>query len=239
MKSSKAHITFEELPEAIKAKELADFFRVPLQTVQEEMDAGRLPVIRIGDEQRILKSKLIAHGTLSGREGKPVASDELPSKIEPEIGSFSRIPDFDHHWPDATSEHYQNAHEATASYLGQIIHIVIGSTERNVAGRDRKKIVVLLDDVNYCQFTSANDYESTGLVAAVIKPDGASQRHLSASEVIPAGYRSMHVSPYNQIVRGPHATRGLAVICDRNDLHTMARHALLRWASKHRSPAER
>jgi len=70
MRRNKAHKTFEDLPEAMKAEEVADFLRVPLETVQAEMDAGRLPVIRIGDEQRILKSKLIVHGTLNDRAEK-------------------------------------------------------------------------------------------------------------------------------------------------------------------------
>ena len=42
------------------------------------------------------------------------------------------------------------------------------------------------------------------------------------------------VLPYNQIVRGKHATSGLAVACDRSDLTTMAEHALLRWGAKER-----
>jgi hypothetical protein len=137
--------------------------RVSLEIVHAEMDAGRLPVIRIGDEQRILKSQLIMQGTLSDRAGRASARGEEMNEVEPEIGSFSRNPNFDQPWPDGTSEHYENVYQATVNYLGRIIHVVIGSTQRSVAGRDREKIVVLLNGVNYSQFTGANG-KSTGLV---------------------------------------------------------------------------
>ena len=228
-------MTFQDLPEAMRAEELAEFSRVPLETVRAEMDAGRLPVIQIGDEKRILKSMLIATGTPSPRSVGTRTSVEAPNEVEVEIGAFIRISDFEYRWPDGTLEHYINAHEANAKCLGRAIRVVIGSTERDAAGKqDRKRILVLVDGIVVAEFAGANDYDHSGLVAAVIKPDGASQRHLQPGEAIPPGYGSMSVSPYNQIVRGPHATGGLAVVCHHNDLETMARHALLRWASKQR-----
>jgi len=132
---NRARLQWADLPEAMRAEELAEFSRVPLETMCAEMDAGRLPVIQIGDEKRILKSMLIAIGTPSLRSVGPRTIVEAPNEVEMQIGPFAHISNFEYRWPDGSSEDYRDVHEANAKCLGRAIRVVIGSTERDVAGK--------------------------------------------------------------------------------------------------------
>jgi hypothetical protein len=236
-------MSFDQLPEAATSQEFADFSRVPVAAVEKEAEAGRLPAYRIGDEWRIVKSKLL----MGGGGGSALPTSGRPTGGTPEngdddgirIGEFRRVDDFEYVWPDRTPESYHDVYDADATVNGRVVRVRIGSTEREVAGlENRLKVTVFLNDVAMSEFAGANDVESSGLVAGIIKPDGDSQRHLRVTEPIPQRYRRFRVAPYNQVVQGKHAASGLAVIADRNDLGTLGHHALIRWASKQEARAE-
>ncbi len=235
-------MSFGQLPEAMTCAELAEFSRVPLETVQEEAEAGRLPAYRIGAEWRILKAFLMrSPGPLSSFGDGPgggAPSNDRGDGIQ--LGAFHHVEgEFLYVWPDRSEETYGELYEADAVVDGRSVRVRIGSTMREVAGLNRLKMTVFLDGVAASEFAGANDWNESGLVAGVIKPDGSSQRLLRENEPVPDGYRRFQISPYNQFIRGRNATSRLAVVCSRHDLETMARCALLRWASKQHARAER
>jgi hypothetical protein len=59
---------------------------------------------------------------------------------------------------------------------------------------------------------------------------------------LPAGvtplpeYANLRVGPYQDVVVGPGASNGLAVICGPDDFQTMARHALIRYRYREERP---
>jgi hypothetical protein len=150
----------------------------------------------------------------------------------PQIGAFRDGPNFCYPWPDGTEEQYRNVRQTDVTFGGRRLHLKIGFTTRPFAGKIDREKAVFIEDVAAVEYGGANDSESSSLFAAVIKAEGDSQRHLRAGDLIPECYRGFRVMPYNEIVHGKHASSGLAVVCDRQDLTTMATHALLRWDAK-------
>ncbi len=54
------------------------------------------------------------------------------------------------------------------------------------------------------------------------------RKQLPPGAAPPPEYEGMPVGSYREIVDGPNARNGLAVICDSSELGTMIRHALIR-----------
>jgi hypothetical protein len=89
---------------------------------------------------------------------------------------------------------------------------------------------ILIDGQPLVEFVGADDFEVSRLVASIIKPDG--YKHLLVGDDLPAEYAPFDTRPFNQIVTGPRAKTGLAVVCTIDDRRTMVRHALTRWEAK-------
>jgi hypothetical protein len=80
------------------------------------------------------------------------------------------------------------------------------------------------------EFVGADDFEQSRLVASIIKPDGF--KHLRVDDDLPPEYTPFDTRPFNQIVTGPRAKTGMAVVCTIDDRRTTVRHALIRWQAK-------
>ncbi|MHB8384559.1 MAG: helix-turn-helix domain-containing protein [Candidatus Binataceae bacterium] len=227
-------VSFERWPEAMTPEEAAEYLRVPLKDIEQAINTGAIPAARIGNQWRVIKSKLIEKG--GSRMDRVSGVPNSGVEERPLVGEFHGIEDFEFQWPDGTREFYRDAQEATASLRGRKFQVVVGFTKRPFAGKnDRVKATVFIDGLPVAEFGGSNDFETSGELAAVIKADGASQRHLRTDDGIPVAYAKYRVVPYNQIVRGKYASSGLAVACDRGDLKTMGEHALLRLDAKQRA----
>jgi excisionase family DNA binding protein len=225
---------FEEWPEAMTVEEASDYLRVSLKDVEEAVNSGAIPAVRIGNQWRVIKSKLIKRGDSLMETGSVAPNSGVEER--PLVREFQDIADFEFQWPDGTQEFYRDARGAAASFRGRNFRIAVGFSKRPFAGKeDRVKATVFIDGVPVKEFGGANDFDSSGELAAVIKADGASQRHLRAGDEIPNAYAQYRIVPYNQIVRGKYASSGLAVACDRSDLKTMAEIAILRLDAKQRA----
>jgi hypothetical protein len=225
---------FDQWPESMRLEEAAELLNVSPVDVQEACVSKQLPAVLIGKDWRIIKSKLLSQNHPSvGMLPDPTSSGGSGS---PRIGEFRDGAKFRYQWPDGTKEDYDHVRETEASFRGRRLHVKIGFTTRAFADKpNREKATVFIDDVAAVEYGGANDSESSSVFAAVIKAEGGSQRHLRSGDSIPESYSHFRVMPYNQIVQGKHASSGLAVVCYRDDLTTMAEHALLRWDAKERA----
>ena len=80
------------------------------------------------------------------------------------------------------------------------------------------------------EFIGADDFDHSRLVASIIKPDGS--KHLRVGHPLPPEYASFDTRPFNEVMTGPRAKTGMAVVCTSDERDTMVRHALARWRAK-------
>jgi hypothetical protein len=145
---------------------------------------------------------------------------------------------FSYKWPAYSSEKHSTAPERyTKAYETEIdlpsgrYNIKIGYTTRKAFGIDnRLRITVFITIGNLftpaVEFVGTDDFMETYKVASVIKTKKGHQVH--SADQLPAEYKEMRIATYSDVVRGPYASHGLAVVADVNDRNTMLRHALIR-----------
>jgi excisionase family DNA binding protein len=216
----------------LKPEEVASYLRVRPETVYEDITAGRLNAIRIGNELRIRKEDLLS---TSSAPDHVVTSAPGESLV---VAQIERAPAFEWKWPSEKSLAKENKPEKFAEAYrtsvrlsdGRVLPILIGITDRSAAGKpDRERILIIVNGAPTVEFVGSDD---SRIVAGTIKPDGNSQRHLRNGEPLPPAYASLDTRPYNEIVCGPHASHGIAVVCDADDYNTMVLHAVIGWTLK-------
>lgn len=200
-------------------EEVADYFKVPVQAVNDEIASGRLRAKNVAGYVRIFSSDLDAYKAEANGSAKSSAQSK-------EVITLKKVPNFYHTWPDTTKELYTDAHEGVAAYGGRNYHVKVGFTARDAAGKARRRAVVLVDRYPSVQFTSAGT-DKNGMMASIIKDRSGKQVPVGAP--VPPEYVDLRVGPYQDVVVGPGASNGLAVICEANDLETMVKHALIRY----------
>jgi excisionase family DNA binding protein len=204
-------------------EEVADYLRVPIEVVEAEIAAGRLAVLRIAGLIRIRESQLYRYENdaeffgMAAQERKAARIDSL---------QLTAAPDFNHTWPDAKQERFTEAREGVAPHAGRIYEIKLGFTTRRSAGRARRRCLVLVDRYPTVEFVASDAEPKKGPMASIIKDRFGKQ--LPARAAVPAEYKDLTVGPYRDVVEGPGASNGLAVICNSDDFETMVRHALIR-----------
>lgn len=227
-------MSFSELPAALKPEEVAAYLRVRPEVVHAEIRAGNLKTMRIGSESRIRKEDLL-QSLSSGMDPTTQTNDQFS------IDQIRPAPAFEWKWPvekakagEQRPERFPEALRTRVRLVdGTEVPILIGVTEREAAGKpDRKRVLVIVEGTPTSEFAGSNDSK---LMAGIIKPDPRSPRHLKIGEPLPAAYESFQTRPYNEIIVGPHAAHGMAVVCEPQDYPTMVRHALIRWMSKRAS----
>ena len=172
-------------------------------------------------------------GPRNGPRGRAIEFEWSPS--EP----------FTYRWPSSVGapesvETYSDAYLGRLKKAGHIHgskHLLIGFTERPAAGMEnRKRATVFLVNSGrqgrepqlypLVEFAGANDFETSRRMASVIKLDD--RRQLKVGDSLPPGYERSEVLPYSEVVTGPYAANGLAVVVQADDLDAMAHHALMR-----------
>jgi hypothetical protein len=64
-------------------------------------------------------------------------------------------------------------------------------------------------------------------MASIIRDRNGKQLPVGAT--LPPEYQGLPVGPYRDVVVGPGASNGLAVICEAPDIDSMVKHALIRY----------
>lgn len=207
--------------------EAATFLRLTTDEVAAMIDARTLPGARVEDDYRIPTAGMLEwlHGGSVGA-GTPAAGAALRVPTAPSSSvAFQKDKPFSYTWPMSQREQYKEAYIARPSTDGVKI-IKIGFCERRSGGMMRKRAIVFLDGYPTVEFTGANNFSTSELMASVIK--GANRSQVRPDEGVPAVYQHLRVEPYNAHVAGPYCSSNLAVICKKDDLSGMAEHALIR-----------
>jgi hypothetical protein len=202
-------------------EELADHCKVPVKAIHDEIAKGKLHATTIGEYPRVRESDWRAY--LAGTSGQAQATSVAQLEVSVNLGD---APGFSHTWPNRRVEKFIEAHEGTASYGGRNYHVKIGFTIRESAGKTRRRSLVLIDRYPTVEFVSAGT-NGHGLMASIIKDRSGKQVPVGA--VPPAEYANVRVGPYQDVVVGPGASNGLAVICNSDAIQTMVLHALIRY----------
>lgn len=210
-------------------EEVAQHLRVPVDAVRQEIRSGRLAAMNVAGLIRIGESDLNAFKN----EARAVitASANLPTTKEESFLKLQPVADFQHKWPDGSTESYGNAREGVGSYGGKTYHVKLGFTIREVAGRPRSRCLVLIDRYATVEFAGTDEHiNDSSLLASVIKDRNRKQLPVGASA--PPEYQGVPIGQYRDVVDGPGASNGMAVVCQASDFETMVKHALIR--SKYR-----
>lgn len=218
-----------EYPIVLTVDEVASILRVPRETVTDELNKGNIPGFKVGTEWRILQEKLFnfMEAEMDTETTNSVTESTMDVK-------WQKADPFKYKWPDGTVETYDEAYEADLN-LPDCSKAQIGYTTRNTAGMtNRCRVVVFMkfgsQIVPVVEFAGANDFDATGLVASVIKNDD--NKHVQSISQLPSEYSGFPVKVYSEVVVGPYASNGLAVVVDKDDRRRMLHHAFIRASYK-------
>jgi excisionase family DNA binding protein len=210
-------------------EEISQHLRVPEEAVLQEVSSGRLRALRLGEYLRVRESDLNAYLDTSlevvdpKAVGAPTSATEGKKHASPVL--LPALP-FAHTWPDKTTEQFNEVSEGVVSDGGRERHVKIGFTFRKTAGKRRRRSLVLVDRYPSVEFVAADDGPK-GRMASIIR--GRDGKQLPTGATLPPEYKNLNVGSYGDVVRGPYASSGVAVICDSQDLATMTKHALIRY----------
>ena len=208
--------TKSEEHDVLMVEEVADFLRVKESTVREEINSGALPALKIGSELRILRKDFDQY--LRGRQvGR---AKTKPSGPMPKI-AFTKVLPFTYQWPNKRTEDFDTGYEGRF----RAKKIVIGFTNSSMHGR-RRKVVVFVDRRPLVRFKAADDFERSGLMVSVIKT--IDRKQLRPEDPVPFEYAGFRVEPYRAHIDEPGTSKNMVVVCTKDDLQTMAEHALIR-----------
>jgi excisionase family DNA binding protein len=204
--------------------EVAEFLRVSKEAVEREIRSGKLPALRIGSEWRIIRKDFEQFLRTQTTQPKAKSRESGRQSIV-----FSPTKPFDHRWPEKkgqpkTPEHFDEAYAATVVTSAGTKKIVVGfSYGKN---DKRRKSTVFMDGRPMVRFKAADDFDSSKLMLSIIKT--TDRKQLRPDEPIPAEYSGFRIDQYRTYIDEIYNSKNMAVVCDKNDLQTMAAHALIR-----------
>lgn len=215
-------------------EEISQHLRVPPDAILKEVGSGRLRAVRLGEHLRICESDFnsFLRSDFEAADGNPLTAAVVGSGIKtPQALEVSPTEPFDHTWPARkgaarTTEHFMEAREGIVSDRGRERHVKLGFTSRKSAGKLRRRCLVLVDRYPTVEFVAA-DEKPNGRMASIIKNRNGKQLPIGAT--LPPEYKDLPVEPYNELIKGPRASSGLAVVCDSRDFASMIEHALIRY----------
>lgn len=208
-------------------EEVADFLRLPIDLLEREIRAGSLPVLQFESERRILRADLEQYLRSKSTRTSGITKD--PIGFRPI--SFAKGKSFIYRWPMKKSEPSpkNKFEEFTEVYVGTYDEKrikVAFSTRADRVGRIRG--TVFIDNRPMVRFKPADDFASSNLMLSIIKT--ADRKQLRPEDLIPPEYALLQVVSYRKHINRAHASRNMAVLCRKDDLQSMAQHALVRAA---------
>ena len=231
-------------------EEVAKWWRVDLSAILRLIETGRLPAFPIGSDYRIRETDVLAfmEGRAPSVPNDPSAGKKIHLDVDDKtLKLFLKIDPFKHTWPAVKDtepfvEEYDEAFEVEipVEKRTRSWNMVIGFCHRESAGRLRRRAVVFWGDPSssttlypVVQFTGGNDYGTNQEMASTIR-DRHGKKQIRDMGLLPKEYAQsgLRIGGYRDVVDGPYASRGLAVIATRDDLASMAVHAWLRTMQK-------
>lgn len=212
---------------------LAALLSVSVSDIRAEVRAGRLRAIQVNGHDRIIAGTLeeMLAGLTPSESKAPVPAT---SETGTAVGlTWVPAPGFAHLWPDSSTEEYPTAYQTDVVVHGTRYPLVIGYGMRDTAGMNRRRVTAFLIRGNtrypLVEFVGGNEFERDRLLAAVIKVDG---KHCTEPEEVPTELASLDIRRYREVVDGPYAARGMAVVVEESDRDGIAAYALFRAEEK-------
>ena len=103
--------------------------------------------------------------------------------------------------------------------------VVIGFTSSSMHGK-RRKSVVFVDRRPLVRFKAADDFDQSGLMVSVIKT--IDRKQLRPEDQCRSSTAGFGLEPYRTHIDEPGTSKNMVVVCMKEDLQTMAQHALIR-----------
>lgn len=213
------------LPKIWTLKEVTEYLKISEEIILKELETGNLRGFKIGQEWRCSDTDLLDY--LEGKYSRASSEEKYAFNTqEMDVGSeFTKIGEFDFQWPKNV-EHFDTVFTILQAVDGRHIKFRIGFGDREAAGKLRRRVVVWMDERPLVEFAGGDDYETNGLLASVIKLPNNKQ--LTPYQNLPKEYKGFKVGRYDSIVRGPFASRNMAVVVHKDNLRAMLRHAIIR-----------
>ena len=211
-----------EIIKVYTVEETAQTLKTDTKTILNEIQAGHLEAFRVGNDWRTTEQGII---DFIARGGSQRADSIVPKPISTHI-KLQEIPSFQYMWPNGVTEEYSSAYEGTYDDTSRHFEVKLGIGEREAAGKNRKRVLVLLNGRPTVEFAGVDDFERSELVASLITLPN--KKRLKPHQPIPKEYRSFDVRQYNSIIKGPRAAKTMAVVAKIDDVDTIVSHAINR-----------
>jgi len=203
-------------------QETAEILKADTKAILNEIEGGHLQAFRVGNDWRTTEQSIIE---FIARGGSQAVDSTLakPSSVQTKL---QEAPAFQYTWPSGFTEKYPLAYEGVFEDTSRHFEVKLGIGEREAAGKNRKRVLVLLNGRPTVEFAGVDDFDNTDLVASLITLPN--RKRLKAYQPIPKEYRSFDVRPYNSLIKGPRAAKTMAVVAKIDDLDTIVAHAVNR-----------
>jgi hypothetical protein len=232
--------------------EVASLLRCSADDVLAEIESGNLKGFRVAGNWRVLESGVerFVSGASQAQEYTRASSvegaltDDLQQAESGPQRSYTirsePMTAFTYTWPDGELNTYKDPLSITVENLGRRAYFVIGKAKspRKQLGQLRWRYNIFLTSkrassqglISVLDFVAGNDFDQDSLMVSLIRH--ADGKLVKENDVIPSQYRGFRLAPFNEVVRGPYARSGLAVVADKDDLETMIRHSVIRSGQK-------
>jgi hypothetical protein len=143
---------------------------------------------------------------------------------------------YQHRWPDGSTEPYPSWVEYRARSADGDHTVRVAFGDRNTYGRQRCRVLVLIDGHPHAEFLGADDFDRTGDILSEIKVPGDVGERMCRypDEVVPERYGGLPVLGLPTRVSGPGVHNAWAVVANVSDHRTICALAALRRAERDR-----
>ena len=139
---------------------------------------------------------------------------------------------FSFQWPGGDTENYDVAISYNAVSSDGKHKITIGYSARNTYGKDRRRIVVWIDEYPYAEFLASDDFDVTGEVLSEIRiyDEDNESKHMCryADDAVPQRYAMFRVDSMKRRVQGSGVHDAWVVVSNIADHLTMSSLASMR-----------
>ena len=133
---------------------------------------------------------------------------------------------YNYAWPDGNEENFDLAVTYKAFSEAGNHNITIGYSYRNTYGRDRRRVVVWIDDYPHAEFLAADDFDKTGEVLSEIRfcerEDESMRMCRYGDDAIPQRYSMFRTDSLKRRVSGDGVHDAWAIVSNISDHTTMS-----------------